>query len=70
MPLRQTQLRLPEDELEQARQVAAAKGISLSEFVRRALVVQLAYERSAEVQAAYERGVEAGRAERDRHHEQ
>ena len=52
MPLRQTQLRVPEDELEQARKVAAAKGISLSEYLRRALAVQLAYERAVEVQAA------------------
>ena len=52
MPLRQTQLRVPEDEPEQARKVAAAKGISLSEYLRRALAVQLAYERAVEVQAA------------------
>jgi hypothetical protein len=63
MPLRQTQLRVPEDELEQARKVAAAKGISLSEYLRRALAVQLAYERAVEVQAAYDRGLEAGRQE-------
>jgi hypothetical protein len=61
VPLRQTQLRVPEDELEQARKVAAAKGISLSEYLRRALAVQLAYERAVDVQAAYDRGLEAGR---------
>jgi hypothetical protein len=68
MPLRQLQMRLPEDELEQAKKLAAAKGISLAEYLRRALAVQLAYERSIDMQAAYDRGVEAGReAERERH---
>jgi hypothetical protein len=67
MPLRQLQMRFPEDELEQAQQLAAAKGISLAEYVRRALAVQLAYERSVDVQAAYDRGFEQGRrAERER----
>ena len=66
MPLRQIQMRAPEDELEQARKLAAAKGISLAEYLRRALAVQLAYERAVDVQAAYDRGVEAGRqAERE-----
>ena len=67
MPLRQLQMRLPEDELEEAKKRAAAKGISLAEYLRRALAVQLAYERSIDMQAAYDRGVEAGReAERER----
>ena len=67
MPLRQLQMRLPEDELEQAKKLAAAKGISMAEYLRRALAVQLAYERSIDMQAAYDRGVEAGReAERER----
>jgi hypothetical protein len=67
MPLRQLQMRFPEDELEQAQKLAAAKGISLAEYVRRALAVQLAYERSVDVQAAYDRGFEEGRrTERER----
>ena len=67
MPLRQLQMRFPEDELEQAQKLAAAKGISLAEYVRRALAVQLAYERSVDVQAAYARGIDQGRrAERER----
>ena len=45
MPLRQTALRVPEDELERAKKLADAKGISLSEFLRRALAVQLACRR-------------------------
>jgi hypothetical protein len=63
MPLRQTQLRVPEDELEQARKLAAAKGISLAEYIRRALALQLANERAIDIQAAYDRGLEAGRRE-------
>jgi hypothetical protein len=66
MPLRQTALRVPEDELDRAKKMADAKGISLSEFLRRALAVQLAYEQGVALQAAYERGVEAGR-EQERH---
>ena len=69
MPLRQTALRVPEDELERARNMADAKGISLSEFLRRALAVQLAYEQGVALQAAYERGVEAGREQERRRRE-
>jgi hypothetical protein len=69
MPLRQTALRVPEDELERARKLADAKGISLSEFLRRALAVQLAYEQGVALQAAYERGVEAGREQERRRRE-
>ena len=69
MPLRQTALRVPEDELERAKKLADAKGISLSEFLRRALAVQLAYEQGVALQAAYERGVEAGREQERRRRE-
>ena len=66
MPLRRTALRVPEDDLERAKKIAGAKGISLSEFLRRALAVQLAYEPGVALQATYERGVDAGRAEERR----
>jgi hypothetical protein len=69
MPLRQTALRVPEDELERAKKMADEKGISLSEFLRRALAVQLAYEQGVALQAAYERGVEAGREQERRRRE-
>ena len=45
MPLRQLNVRVPEDELELVRKAAAGKGISVGEYVRRAIALQLAYER-------------------------
>jgi hypothetical protein len=50
VPLRLTNVRLPEDELEEARETARAKGISLGEYIRRAVAVQLAYDRSVKAQ--------------------
>lgn len=50
VPLRLTNVRLPEDELEEARETARAKGISLGEYIRRAVAVQLAYDRSVRAQ--------------------
>lgn len=60
VPLRLTNVHLPEDELEEARETARAKGISLGEYIRRAVALQLAYDRSVEAQRR-----ETGRAERE-----
>jgi hypothetical protein len=59
VPLRLTNVRLPEDELEEARETARAKGISLGEYIRRAVAVQLAYDRGVKAQRR-----ETGNAER------
>jgi hypothetical protein len=48
---------------------AVALSRSLSEFLRRALAAQLAYEQGVALQAAYERGVEAGREQERRRRE-
>ena len=50
VPLRLTNVRLPEDELEEARAIARAKGISLGEYIRRAVAVQLAYDRGVKAE--------------------
>lgn len=50
MALRLTHARLPEDEFEEARDIARAKGISLGEYIRRAVATQLATDRAARAQ--------------------
>jgi hypothetical protein len=50
VPLRLTNVRLPDDELEEARAIARAKGISLGEYIRRAVAVQLAYDRGVKAE--------------------
>jgi Ribbon-helix-helix protein, copG family len=49
MPLRQITLKVPDDELDQVTQAAKAKGISASEYMRRAIALQLAHDRWAGV---------------------
>jgi hypothetical protein len=44
MPLRQMNVLIPEDELERLKKTANAKGISVAEYVRRAIALQFAYE--------------------------
>ena len=44
MPLRQMNVLIPEDELERLKTTAKAKGISVAEYVRRAIALQFAYE--------------------------
>ena len=44
MPLRQMNVLIPEDELERLKKRANAKGISVAEYVRRAIALQFAYE--------------------------
>jgi hypothetical protein len=44
MPLRQTNVLIPEDELERLEKRANAKRISVAEYVRRAIALQFAYE--------------------------
>lgn len=50
MALRLTHVRLPEDEFEEARDTARAKGISLGEYIRRAVATQLAADRTVKAQ--------------------
>jgi hypothetical protein len=48
MPLRQMNVLIPEDEFERVKKTAKAKGISVAEYVRRAIALQFAYELSLE----------------------
>jgi hypothetical protein len=50
-----THVRLPEEDLRRAKHAARRMGISLSEYIRRALAMQV----------GYERGLDEGRRERD-----
>jgi predicted DNA binding CopG/RHH family protein len=58
MPLRQMNVLIPEDELERLKKTADAKGISVAEYVRRAIALQFAYELWLERQQPPERRTE------------
>jgi hypothetical protein len=55
MAMVSTHVRLPEEDLRRAKHAARQMGISLSEYIRRALAMQV----------GYERGLEQGRRERN-----
>lgn len=55
MAMVSTHVRLPEEDLRRAKRAARQMGISLSEYIRRALAMQV----------GYERGLEEGRRERN-----